>query len=730
MAGVKRNRDEDRDDRGQQNERPGGDANSTAAGPGKERDADGPPTKRSKSDTTSQAQGACAAGSPTSPTSSISPSGTDRLSPLSDELLIRILGNLPMADLLSLAPVSRRFHRLADDSQLWKAIYYERYVLPRAMRIPGFRGGSLMSSMKTTTGGEYDMTTRASSYAVSSSERGHERSTEVDSAKPQPSTQGGRPTSQAKTDPRQLTHFKRNVPASWKQQFKLRHNWARGKCAVEELRLSHNSIKYDGSSTSGFSGQSEDDGGDYDGGLNRILVKVVDGIAVTADQRRGLRVWELKSRNMAATGDFSRRGVAGAVREEPSEPVRGNSQSECNTGCASEEATSDDNDDTLSLTPRSLAIDASATVLDIAVGLLDGGFDIWQYDLIQKVLLRRFSHAASSSGPLSGIAYSHPYVLTATDSGLISLYAFGPERKRKVAQQLSAPHLLTSLRSHTSRPPLALSIRKLASLTIASIAYTFSTRQGWSIGIQDLHVEAGEPKDNDDGSGGFNLPTVVATRLANTLPISANDQRPSSVRSTSSQRAGISSSPSRSRTAHDFMVGAAATGDSRSSSSRDRVAHQQGYEDAVDGGPTTLCYTHPYLLATMPDNTLILHLCTSNASTLAISAGIRLWGHTSGISDAEITARGKAVSVSMRGDEMRVWELEGRPAAERGRSVAIRPNASDAESSRSSSDDDSKGLSAYDWDERRNWVGFDDEMVIVLKESRGGRESLLMYDFT
>lgn len=35
-----------------------------------------------------------------------------------------------------------------------------------------------------------------------------------------------------------------------------------------------------------------------------------------------------------------------------------------------------------------------------------------------------------------------------------------------------------------------------------------------------------------------------------------------------------------------------------------------------------------------------------------------------------------------------------------------------------------------DWKERRNWVGFDDEMVIVLKEARGGRESLLVYDFT
>jgi hypothetical protein len=33
-------------------------------------------------------------------------------------------------------------------------------------------------------------------------------------------------------------------------------------------------------------------------------------------------------------------------------------------------------------------------------------------------------------------------------------------------------------------------------------------------------------------------------------------------------------------------------------------------------------------------------------------------------------------------------------------------------------------------DDRRNWVGFDEEMVIVLKEAPNGRESLMVYDFT
>lgn len=135
----------------------------------------------------------------------------------------------------------------------------------------------------------------------------------------------------------------------------------------------------------------------------------------------------------------------------------------------------------------------------------------------------------------------------------------------------------------------------------------------------------------------------------------------------------------------------------------------------------SLCYTHPYLLATLPDNTLILYLCTTDVTSLSLSRGIRLWGHTSGIGDAEITSRGKAVSVSCRGDELRVWELEGRSG---GRSVEIRASSGEGGAR------DMRGLGETVWDDKRSWVGFDDEMVIVLKEAKSGRESLMVYDFS
>jgi hypothetical protein len=171
------------------------------------------------------------------------------------------------------------------------------------------------------------------------------------------------------------------------------------------------------------------------------------------------------------------------------------------------------------------------------------------------------------------------------------------------------------------------------------------------------------------------------------------------------------------------------------------AANQADADD--DDGPTRLSYSHPYLLATLPDNTLALHICTTTSDTLHISDAVRLWGHTSGISDAEITPRGKAVSVSTRGEELRVWELEGRSAAGRARggSVEIRPRQQYSQprtpsnidrvhiEERVPEEDEGNGAQAGT-DDKKDWVGFDDEMVIVLKSTPTGKESLVIYDFT
>ncbi|KAI1483482.1 hypothetical protein F4774DRAFT_163733 [Daldinia eschscholtzii] len=554
----------------------------------------------------------------------------DLLSPLSDELLVRILTFLPLPDLLNTAPVSQRFYHLSGDYQLWKRLYYSRFVLPRALRIPGFRDGSARE-------GKLHYSSRRAVWA------------------------DGRRGGWVDMHLGDLDDRSRD----WKKQYKLRHNWSMGKCAVEELQLGQE-LPLPETTLS-----------------HKVLVKVTEGIAITADASTGLRAWDLKTKQLLTQINL------GEIDSETS--------------------------------PSCITVDDQKIqhqILEISIGFTDGSFGVWKLDLRKRRILLRYRHKESSNGELVGIAFSHPYLLTATKSVLVSLYTFdGPpktdrsgtlERAGEVDESLRdsrsksgrgeiedeskrvtlrAPYLLTSLKSHTSRAPLALSIRKTTSSVIASIAYTFSTFQGWSLGIQDLHLRP-------PTSPAKHTPDIITTRLAYTLPVRSGSPHIPSPPTSPAQHSNLSSS------------------------------HRDS--ESIDG-PTNLCYTHPYLLATLPDNTLILYLCTSNATSLSISPGIRLWGHTSGISDAEITARGKAVSVSSRGDEIRVWELEGRA---HGKSIEVRPTPKSVA-------DDQEGIdnSIYSnatvaqWDERRNWVGFDDEMVIVLKESKG-RESLMVYDFT
>ncbi|KAI0801646.1 hypothetical protein GGR55DRAFT_469788 [Xylaria sp. FL0064] len=572
----------------------------------------------------------------------------DLLSPLSDELLVRILSFLPLHDLLNLAPVSDRFYHLSGDSQIWKRLYYSRFVLPRALRLPGFRNGSARD-------GKLHYSSRRAIWADG------RKGGWVDMR----SAQGGKES------------------RNWKRQYKLRHNWARGRCAVEELQLGHDPGLPDTASET-----------------PKMLVKVLEGIAVTADAATGLRVWDLKTKQLLAQACLD-----------------GNSN--C---CAS---------------PTCIALDGQLLQqksLGIAIGFADGSFGTWQFNLESGQVVPRYRHEASSNGEIIDVSFLHPHLLTATRSTLISLYTFDPSplensgtqrvvesetvrgqdtmtsaekivsnesvlldeisRARKQEEEkveLPALYLLTSLKSHTSRAPLALSLRQTAGSTVASIAYTFSTIRGWSLGVQELHICP--VKSNLKA-----CPDITTTQLAYTLPVNA------------SSRNMISppSSPAR-----------------QLRPDRTSTEEQQEVHDQLEG-PISLSYTHPYLLATLPDNTLILHLCTSGSSSLSISPGIRLWGHTSGISDAEITARGKAVSVSSRGEEIRLWELEGRT---NGQSIEVRPTVKTTGNDAALSSLDPEPLHT-EWDDRRNWVGFDDEMVIVLKESREGRESLLVYDFT
>ncbi|KAK5999121.1 hypothetical protein PT974_01510 [Cladobotryum mycophilum] len=502
----------------------------------------------------------------------------DRISKLSDELLLRILGYMDEHQLLDLSLVSKRFNVLSADPHLWKDHYYRRFILPRADLIPGFKAENAAPSLS--------------------------QDTIAAAAMMGPARPPANPIDPSDTSANVLELI------DWKKQYKMRHNWDKGRCEVYHVHLNN----------SRASSALQERG---------TLVKMTDKFIVTADKDFGLRVWEIRT------------GLPLVIQ-----PLAAYDGFEMKPTC-------------LYLETRRFY----AGILEMVLGFEDGTFGIWKFDLDEVSLSLLYRQERSCFTNLVSVAYSYPYVVTASRFGFVSIYTFEHEEARRAAaanttnatsnqiptpaatppppppptnhpdfgepQQTTryifngysnlfpVPFLLSRLKSQFSRSPLSLSIRQVPGGFIVSIAYAFKDHEGWSIGIQDFSIRPSGTSDPD---------TVTSTVSFSTpldLPVAPP---PSPV-----------SSPQR-------------------SSSLPPAEH----EPEADG-PRKLVYSHPYLLSVLPDNTLMLHVCTTdtNSLSLGISRGVRLWGHTSGISDVDVTARGKAVSISTRGDEVRIWELEG-----------------------------------------------------------------------
>lgn len=340
--------------------------------------------------------------------------------------------------------------------------------------------------------------------------------------------------------------------------------------------------------------------------------------------------------------------------------------------------------------PTALSIDGSNnfSTVKIVVGFEDGSFSVYELSPERGHMYHQYTHEGSSNGVVSAAAVSWPYVATMTATQLLSVYAFGvPE----------PPRLLHSLKSHTVWPPLCVTLRASPSAILTSIAYALPTYlSGWTVGIQEIKL-------SPEG-------LLLSSRIS-----SAIDQhyRP----------LAFSSRPI---VQHLTPFVASSSGSSLAL----ELKH-------IHSKPTSISYTHPYLLVSHPDNTLTLYLVTSTADALSISSGSRLWGHTSAVSGASVGRRGKAVSVSRRGDELRVWELEGgfgsmaarKRLASGDLSVQVKPGFCStpkvAEVLEVDERDDAQELV-----QTRGWVGFDDENVVLLKEQSHGKQSLVVYDFT
>ena len=338
-----------------------------------------------------------------------------------------------------------------------------------------------------------------------------------------------------------------------------------------------------------------------------------------------------------------------------------------------------------SAAPTCLAIDTPATesdIIGISMGFADGSYSIYTLVCSERRFVSRFTHAApTSSGSdtsgvqaktISAIAYAKPYLLTMTSEPCLSLYRFDDVPFLPHDAVLKAPVLLSSLKSHSAYPPLSPSIRASNTSVVASIAYAMPTwNLKWSVGLQEIRLDL-------DG-------LVLESRMA---------------------------SASTKSTARSIM-------ESRPMSSMRK--------------PTSLSYTHPYLLTSHPDNTLTLYMVISTIDKLAIGPGSRLWGHTSSVSGAHVGDRGKAVSVSAMGNELRVWELEGgtpsQPSKKQGReaSVQVRPDSSISDELSLAS---SKARQLDESVVAQGWVAFDEEKVVLLRERMQGPQALVMYDFT
>lgn len=614
---------------------------------------------------------------------------------VSDELLLRIFSYADEQTLLHLAAVSRQFYRVSSDPQLWRQHYYRRFILPRANRIPGLkvanRSYARVPSIREAPGQQQQQSQGESRGQVSasasvgagwgpgSSSIANRSSTGVSSSLAEAEAEAAEFEIESikppfnPVDPSGKTREASDV--DWKQQYRLRHNWARGLCEVRHVQVS----------PVNFALTPIEE--------RRTLVKVVDGLAVTVDMQAGLRAWDLRTQESIAQ-------------------------------------TTTETDDGICLVPTALALDGGrlfADVLDIMLGFNDGTFGIWRLIVSEGRLSVLYRQDKSYVGRLVSVAYSYPYALAAAELGFISLYSFerpkaepetelastaagaGPssvpvEEATKHhggkedgdviedeqpsmfqvysevvrSRTLSHPQVLSSLKSDYSRQPLVLSLRKLKSSAVASIAYSFDTAGGWAIGIQNFDIRP----------SGSSKPDVITSRVAYTLPA---------------------------ETGH-FVT---------STQYRPKCPTCSNFPDLFldddEGGPAKLCYSHPYLLATMHDNTLVLFVVTATEKSFAISNAMKLYGHTSGIADADITPAGTAVSVSERGDEIRVWDLDGHHDST---SVEVRPRVN------RSSDDAEDAVASGDAEPRRNWVGTDNQRVTVLRQTSDGRESLVTYDFT
>ncbi|KAF2454391.1 hypothetical protein BDY21DRAFT_275164, partial [Lineolata rhizophorae] len=347
--------------------------------------------------------------------------------------------------------------------------------------------------------------------------------------------------------------------------------------------------------------------------------------------------------------------------------------------------------------PTCLAVDGARKGVEgarVVVGFNDAQFSVFELHCGECTFEHLYTHPAAPGKAVAAVAYCSPYLLLVTACRIMTLYEFFPEEDSIDKSSLAPPAPIHSLQSHWICAPFTLSLRRMAANAVASIAFTTRSLLGtFVVGIQELVLSpSGALLDSR-----VSYQSDQRHRHQRGHPLTLDDLPPPPVVASSTSAATRSAAT------------AAAT------------------------ATTSLSYSHPYLLAGRPDNTLLLFTVTSTPAALRVSPGTTLWGHTSAVGGAHVGGRGKAVSVSLRGEEMRVWDLEGglswgRKAAGGGGGANGRGLLADREREK----EREKGVRrrGLDLDVARGYVGFDEEKVVVLKERCDGGQALAVYDFT
>ncbi|KAJ5661638.1 uncharacterized protein N7477_009254 [Penicillium maclennaniae] len=350
--------------------------------------------------------------------------------------------------------------------------------------------------------------------------------------------------------------------------------------------------------------------------------------------------------------------------------------------------------------PTALVVSHQQNQSDIVVGFDNGLLNRYIFNVQTCQLILRSSYVGLSDGTITAMALSSPYLLTVSQHRNLSLYNLGGQ-----SHELEAPvdiprlHELASLKADNMVAPMTLSLRSL------SFGHC-----GHCCGIQELRFD----KDGQQ----------LDCRIASTVD---SQYGMSPLQGTTP--------PLRRR--HSATI--ESIDNEVSAPGVPSILHQQP--------PTSMSYSHPYLLTSHADNTLTMYLVVSDLRSLYVRGGQRLWGHTSSVSAVQVTNRGKAVSVSSRGDEIRIWELEtavsslGRHKPQNDEnSIQVSPgNKRQAESVSAPTpksiqrDLDGSGMAPcvpQEMTRRHECVGFDEERVLLLQEKQVGTQLLECYDFT